>query len=130
MTRERPIEWGIESTLCHGSNVVNCDLVTGLTCNPLVGAYLLLQTLDQLPYLEESLKRFKDPTVLVDLSVDLNKARILQIQQEADLLAEYVLIDLVRHFHQRCSLQNLKNWYQVWQGTVLRSRCDYIFRLD
>ena len=47
-----------------------------------------------------------------------------------DLLAEYGIIDLVCHFRQRRRFRNLKNWYQVRQGTVLQSRCDYTLGLD
>ena len=43
---------------------------------------------------------------------------------------EYGLIDLVRHFHQLRRFRNLKIWYQVRQGTVLRSICDYILGTD
>ena len=40
VTRERPIGWGIQSTLYHGMNVVICKIVTVITQNLLVGAYL------------------------------------------------------------------------------------------
>ena len=59
----------------HKPNVVSCQLVTGLTWTPIVASYLPPSTLDHLPDLEESLKRFKDPIFLGYLNVDLNKAR-------------------------------------------------------
>ena len=34
--REQPVGWGIESTRYHGTNVVSCEIVTGLTCTLLV----------------------------------------------------------------------------------------------
>ena len=49
VTRERPVEWGIESTYYHSPNVVSCDIVTGLTQTSLVGTYLPLSTLENLP---------------------------------------------------------------------------------
>ena len=47
-----------------------------------------------------------------------------------DLLREYAIIDLVCHFRQHRRFRNLKTWYQVRQGTVLRSRCNYIPKTD
>ena len=38
LTRERPVRWGIESMRIHRPNVVSCDIVTGPTWTPLVGA--------------------------------------------------------------------------------------------
>ena len=89
---------GDESTRYHRLNVVICKLVTGLTRNPLVRAYPHSSTLEHLPDLEESLKRFKDPIVLRDLNMDFGEARSLRSQRVADLLAEYGIIDLVRNF--------------------------------
>ena len=122
MTMERPVGWGIESTRYHSPNVVSCETVTGNTQTPLVVLYLPLLTLEKLPDLEEALQRFRDPIVLRDLNVDLDKARSPQSQQVADLLAKYGLIDLVRHFCQCRRFWVQKNWSQVWQGTVLRLR--------
>ena len=45
VTRERPLLWGVESTRYHGPNVVSCEIVTGLSWTPLVGAYLPPSTL-------------------------------------------------------------------------------------
>ena len=68
MTRERPVGWGIDSTRYHGPNVVICELITGLTYTPLIGAYLPLSTLEHLPNLEEALRRSRDPIVYRDLN--------------------------------------------------------------
>ena len=110
----------------YGLKMVSCKLVTGLTQTPLSGAYLPLLTLDQLPDLEEALKRFRDPIVLGDLNVDLNKSKSLRIQRVEDLLMECNIIDLVRHFRQYRRFRNLKTWSQVRQETVLQLSCDYI----
>ena len=59
----------------HRLNVVSCEIVTRTTWNPLVGAYLPHLTLEHLPDLEESLQRFKDPIVLGDFNVYLDKER-------------------------------------------------------
>ena len=119
MTRERPVGWGIESTRYHGPNMVSCEIVTRLTWTPLIGEYLPTSTLEHLPDLDESLQSFRDPIFLGKLNVDLDKARGLRSQRVSDLLAEYGLIDLVRHFRQRCRFRYLKTWSQVRQGTVL-----------
>ena len=42
----------------------------------LVVVYLSLSMIENLPDLEEALKLFKNPIVLGDLNVDLNKANI------------------------------------------------------
>ena len=52
-------------------------------------------TLEHLLDLEEALQRFRDPIVLGELNVDLEKERSPHIQQVADLIVEYDLIDLV-----------------------------------
>ena len=85
---------------------------------------------EHLPDLEEYLKRFKDPIVLGDLNVHLDKTRIQWSQQVADFLSENVLIDLVCHFHQRCRFRNLKTWSQFMQEIILRSICNYILGPD
>ena len=98
--RERPDGWGVESTRFHGTNMVRCDIVTGPTHTPLVGAYLPPLMLEHLPDVKEALQRFKgrDPIVLGDLNVDLDGARISRSQCMADLLTEYGIIDLVQQF--------------------------------
>ena len=94
------------------------------------GAHLLLSTMEHLPDLEEALQRFRDPIVLGDMNMDLDKARSLRIQQGEGLLAEYGLIYLVHHFHQCRRFQNLKTWSQARQETALWSICDYIIGMD
>ena len=79
----------------HRPNLVNCKVVTGLIRDPLVGAYLPPSMDKNLTDLEEALKRFKDPILLGDLNVDLNKARSRRCLEVADLLVEHGLIDLV-----------------------------------
>ena len=110
--------------------MVICEIFPGLTQTPLIGAYLPLSTLEHLPDLDEDLQLFRDPNFLGGLKVDLNEARIPWIQRVADLLTEYGLIDLVPNFRQQRRFLKLKTWYQVRQGTVLQSRCDYILRTD
>ena len=57
-------------------------------------------TLEHLLGFEEALQRFKglDSIFLGDLNVDPDKSWSLQSQRIADLLTEFGLIDLVRHF--------------------------------
>ena len=110
----------------HGPNVVNCEIFTGLTGNLIVREYLSPSTLKHLPDLQEALKCFRDPIFLGNLNVDLDKVRILRSQCVLDLLAEYDLIDLVRHSQQRRKFRDLNTWSQVRQVTALQSICNYI----
>ena len=119
MTRERPVGWGIESTRYHGPNVASCEIVTGLTWTPIVRAYLPLSMFEHLPDNEEALQHFRDPIVFGDLNMDLYEARSLRRQRMSDLLVEYGLVDLVRHFRQHRRFRYLKTWSQVRQGTLL-----------
>ena len=89
---KRPVGWVNDSTRYHRLNVVSCELVARLTWTSLIGVYLTLLMLEHLPNLEESLKRFRYPIVLREMNVDLNKSRIPQSQQMADLLRDYGLI--------------------------------------
>ena len=49
VTRERPVEWGIESTCYHSQNVVSYNIVTGLTQTSLVGTCIRLSMLENMP---------------------------------------------------------------------------------
>ena len=88
VTIMRPLGWGIESMRYHGPDVVSCELVTGITQTPLVGANLTPSIMDHLHGLEEALKQLRDPIVLRELNVDLDEARIPWSQQVADFLEE------------------------------------------
>ena len=111
VTRERSDRWGILPTRFHRLNLVSCKIVTGPTRTPRFGVYLTPSMMEQLPDVQEALQRFKGqgPIFLVDLNVDLDNARSSQIQRVADILTEYVIIDLVRHFRQRRRFCDLKN---------------------
>ena len=132
MTREWPDGWGIESTRFHGPNVVSCEIVTGPTQTPLVGAYFPPSTLEHLPYIKEALQRLKGwvPIILGDIKVDLDDAWSSRVQRVADLLMEYCLIDRVRCSRQRCWFLDLKTWTQFRQSTVLCLRCYCILGMD
>ena len=56
------------------------------------------------------MQRFKGryPIVLGDLNVGLDDTHSLQSQHVVDLLTEYSLIDLVRHFRQHRRFLDLK----------------------
>ena len=47
-----------------------------------------------------------------------------------DLLTEFGLIDLFRHFFQHLWFWDLKTWIKIRQGTVLCSQRDYILGKD
>ena len=66
--------------------MVSCKLITSRTRTPLVVSYITPSTLEHLQDLEEALKLFKDPIVLGDLNVNLNKSRGPRSQRVADPL--------------------------------------------
>ena len=116
------------STRYHKPNLVSCKIVTGFTRTQLVSAYLPLPKLKYLPDLEDSLKCYREPIVLGELNINLDQVRIPHIQRVADLITDYSLVDLVRHFFQRRRFRHLKTLSQVQQETVIQSRCEYNLR--
>ena len=62
--------------------------------------------------------------------MDLDDVRSSRSQRMEYLLTELGLIDLVWHFRQRRQFWDLKACTQFQQGTVLRSRFDYILWED
>ena len=90
----------------------------------IVGVYLPPTTLNHPPDLEEATERFwgQDPIVLGDLNVDLDEARNPRSHLVADLLMEFYLIKLMRHFRKHLHFHHLKSWTQVYQGTMLSER--------
>ena len=100
---------------------------------PLIGAYLPPSSLDHLPDLEAALASFNgalNVTVMGDLNADIHDLTHPRHQQVANLLANYGLLDLLNHFRQRRPFRHMKTWYQVREGVLLRSRCDYILGTD
>ena len=95
----------MESTRFHGLNVVSCEVISGGNRTPLVGVYLPLSTLYHLPYLKESLACFQeqDPIVLGYLNSDIVQAQNPCIQKVDDLLMEFSMANLLRHFRQHLS---------------------------
>ena len=63
--------WSLEFMHFHGLNRISCEVVTGKSRNPIVGAYLPPTTLINLPDIEEALERFRGqyPIVLGDINV-------------------------------------------------------------
>ena len=122
--REKTDGWGIESICFQRPNMVSCEIVTGPTRTPLVGAYLLSSKLEHLPDVKEALQCFnvRDSIFLGDLNVDLDDVQSSRSQWVVDLLTEYGLIKLVRYFRQRRWFRDLKTWTQVRQVTDLCSK--------
>ena len=75
-----------------------------------IGAYLPPSTLDNLPDLEENLARIWDqyPIVLGYLDAIIGQYQNPHIQQVADLLMEFGLVDLLHHFLQHWRFHQLK----------------------
>ena len=80
-----------------------------------------LTTLAHPPDLKEI--QVQDPILMGDINVDLDEAQNPCSQLISDILTEFGLINLMRHFWKRRHFRQLKTWTQVRQGTVLRERC-------
>ena len=86
-------------TRFHRTNAVSCKVVTvtNIKRTPIIIAYFLPSTLENLPDLEEALTRFweHDPIVLRYLSANIGQSQNPHIQQVDDLLVEFELMDLL-----------------------------------
>jgi hypothetical protein len=133
ITRANPDGWHIESTQFHGPNVLSCLIVTGDKRMPLIGAYLPPSSLDSLPDFEEALNCFNGYTNIVvagNFNADIHDLTKPRNQTVAACFAAYGLFDLLSHFRQWKAFRHNKTWYQVRQGTLYQSRCDYILGTD
>jgi exonuclease III len=96
--------WHLESLLCHGPNAINCTLVSGEQCTPLIRAYLPPSNLNNLAYLETALAQFptQTPILLGNLNVDLLKLHNNnRNQQVSATLTAHSLDNMLRHFQQQ-----------------------------
>ena len=120
--------WSVDSTHLHGTNIVSWELVSRVQGNPLIGAYLPLSTLYQLTDPEEELNRFlgRDSIVIGDLNTDIRRLQNPRIQQVADFLASFGLVDLLSHFRQYLRFFRMKMWCQVKQGRLLYLPFNYV----
>ena len=128
VTRDRMEEWETEYMCFHRINVVSCKVVSGLQRTPLIGYYLPLTTLDQLPDLEDAPNCFPGRYTIVigDLNVVVGRMGNPRYKQEEELLASFGMVDLLGPFRQRMQLRYKKMCWQVRQGKLLHYRCCYI----
>ena len=70
--------------------------------------------------------RDQDSIVLGDINPNIGQIQNSLSQQVADLLMDFGLMDLLRHFCQCLRFRHLKTWYRVRQGRLLQAHCDYI----
>jgi hypothetical protein len=133
ITRANPDGWSIKSTRFHGPNVLSCLIVAGGIQTPLIGAYFSPASLDSLPFFEDALSRFNGFTNLVvlgDFNADVSDLTTPRNQTVSACFAAHGLFDLLPHFRQRKPFRHNKTWYQVTEGTLYRSRCDYVLGTD
>jgi len=126
----------IESFWRHGQNCLSYHSLFGGTRQPVIVAYLLPETLEDLHHLQAAFDRFKHrcpPILMADLNVDLySPSPDLRTRQVADFLAANGMEDMLQHFHSRRRFRHQKTWYQKRYHadgtiqTILRSRTDYI----
>jgi hypothetical protein len=84
----------VESTACHGPNVISCVLVTGTRRIPLVGVYIPPADISTLEHVNAALSRFGDgpaPILLGDLNVDLDQPEDDRDTQVATVLSDHGL---------------------------------------
>jgi hypothetical protein len=100
--------WCIESPKRHGPNILSCELVSGEKRTAIIVVCLPPNDLDDLPYLDEALRKFPDctPIILGDLNVDLNQKNSRATKINA-AFAPYGLLDLLLHFKQCRVARNL-----------------------
>ena len=65
-----------------------------------------------------------------DLNADIGRLRNPWDQQVAAFLELFGLVDLLVHFQQHLCYRHIQMWWQVHQGRVLQSWCDYVLGLD
>jgi len=126
----------VESFRRHGHNCLSYHALFGGTQQPVIVAYLLPETLEDLHHLQAAFDRFKNkcpPILMADLNVDLySPSPDLRTRQVAGFLAANGMEDMLQHFHSRRSFRHQMTWYQKRYNadgtinTILRSRTDYI----
>jgi endonuclease/exonuclease/phosphatase family metal-dependent hydrolase len=124
----------VEASVCHGPNVISCELVTGQRRVPLVGVYIPPADVSTLEHVRAALDRFADhpgnPILLGDLNVDLDRPEGEREEEIAVLLAHHSLMNMIPHFRQRAPNAGRKTWRQTRNGERVTARCDYIVSRD
>ena len=94
---------------------MSCEIFSDAQKNQLIRAYLPPYTFDHLLDLEEDLNRFPGikPIVMGDLNSDISRLQNPQSQHVADLLASFVLVDLLEHFRKWMRFCHMKMWWQA-----------------
>ena len=120
----QPQVYRVELMLFHGPIMVSYKVVTvtNRKWSPIISAYLPHSTIEHLLDLEEALSRFQDhiPIVLGDLSADIGQSQNPRIQEVADLLMEFGIMDLLPHFQQRWRCRHIKTCYRVRQAIAMQ----------
>jgi len=112
----------IESFQRHGPNCLSYIYRYGAFQWPIIVAYLLPETLEDLHHVQEAFDRFGNdratPILMADLNVDLyNPAPDLRGRALADFLAANGMEDMLQHFHSRRKFRHQKTWYQKRYNT-------------
>jgi len=115
----------VESFQCHGPNCLSYHYMYGGERQPVIVAYLLPETLEDLHHLQAAFDRFKNrcpPMLMADLNVDLcSPSPDLRTRQVADFLAANGTEDVLPHFHSRRRFRHQKTWCRL--KNALRARC-------
>ena len=124
--------WQVESTACHGPNVISCVLVSGTMRQPLIGVHIPPSDETTIGHLEKALDRFhpvgRTPIVLGDLNANLGNPLGARAQQIATLMATAGISSMTPHFRQRRCHRNGATWKQFsadGKELLNQSWCDY-----
>ena len=128
--------WQVESTQCHGPNVISCVLVSGRQRTPLIGVYIPPSDETTIEHLERALHRFQGgqaPIILGDLNTELRAPRDAREQRIATLMADAGVSNMLPHFQFPGRHAGQYTWrkYSADGKSVLnQARCDYILGRD
>jgi len=129
--------FNLESFQHHGPNCLSYLCCFGAFKWPIVVAYLLPDTLEDLHHVQAAFDHFGPdrtrPMLMADLNVDLySPSPDIGTRMVADFLAANGMEDMLQHFHSRRRFRHQKTWYQKRYNpdgtiqTTISSRTDCI----
>ena len=97
----------------HETNVVSWEMVSDGHHTPIIRKYLHPYNIDHLEYLEGGLNRLpgRESIIIGDLNSEIGLFQNLRIQQVADCLDPFSLVDLIINFRKRLHFYHMKMWW-------------------
>ena len=125
--------WSLESVQFHGPNVVSFQIKTGELRYSFVGAYIPPDDDETCEHIDQALRRFQSSKrlfLLGDLNMRFENPRDEREHEILDVLMNYGLINLAKHFSQRKRWRAGWTWYQKTVDGPRTAVCDYILAND